>query len=69
VAQTGWKKCAVNDAAAGGAQIGANQSILAVPVSAGVFTVQLDFGVNAFPGADRFVEIAVKPAGRTGPAR
>mgnify|MGYP000184389484 CR=1 FL=1 len=29
----------------------------------GVFTVQLDFGVDAFPGANRFVEIGVKPAG------
>ena len=34
-----------------------------MPVSAGVFTVQLDFGVNAFPGANRFVEIGVRPAG------
>ena len=28
-----------------------------------MFTVQLDFGVNAFPGANRFVEIGVRPAG------
>jgi hypothetical protein len=54
---------ALFDAAAGGAQIGANQDVPAVPVSAGVFTVQLDFGVNAFPGANRFLEIGVKPAG------
>ena len=54
---------ALFDSAAGGAQIGANQTVPAVPVSDGVFTVQLDFGVNAFPGANRFVEIAVKPAG------
>ena len=54
---------ALFDSAAGGAQIGANQGVPAVPVSAGVFTVQLDFGVNAFPGANRFVEIGVKPAG------
>lgn len=31
-----------------------------VQVNAGVFTVQLDFGANAFPGADRFLEIGVK---------
>ena len=32
-----------------------------VQVSAGAFTVQpLDFGANAFPGADRFLEISVR---------
>ena len=41
---------ALFDSAAGAAQIGANQSVSAVPVKDGVFTVQLDFGVNAFPG-------------------
>ena len=46
---------ALFDSTAGGAQIGANQTVPAVPVGAGVFTVQLDFGVNAFPGANRFV--------------
>lgn len=34
-----------------------------VGVSGGVFTVQLDFGVSVFPGADRFLEIGVKPTG------
>jgi hypothetical protein len=51
------------DTAMGGAKIGANQDVPAVQVTAGVFTVQLDFGVDAFPGANRFVEIGVKPAG------
>ena len=50
------------DTVTGGVQIGTNQSVSAVPVKDGVFTVQLDFGVNAFPGANRFVEISVKPA-------
>jgi hypothetical protein len=54
---------ALYDTAAGGAQIGTNQTVSAVPVSDGIFTVQLDFGVTAFPGANRFVEIAVRPAG------
>jgi hypothetical protein len=54
---------ALFDSAAGGAQIGVNQTVPTVPVSDGVFTVQLDFGVNAFPGANRFVEISVRPAG------
>src|SRR5215813_11288114 len=34
-----------------------------VTVSGGVFTVQLDFGVAALPGADRFLEISVRAAG------
>src|SRR5438128_2584417 len=35
----------------------------AVAVTNGIFAVQLDFGANAFPGADRFLEIGVRPAG------
>src|SRR5947207_7247658 len=34
-----------------------------VLVTGGIFTVQLDFGANAFPGTDRFLEIGVRPAG------
>jgi hypothetical protein len=34
-----------------------------VLVTGGIFSVQLDFGVSAFPGADRFLEIGVRPAG------
>lgn len=48
------------DAASGGTQIGATLTRPAVNVSNGVFTVQLDFGASAFPGANRFLEIAVK---------
>ncbi|HEY6119504.1 MAG TPA: hypothetical protein VIV66_06060, partial [Pyrinomonadaceae bacterium] len=33
-----------------------------VPVANGVFSVLLDFGVSAFPGADRFLEVGVRPA-------
>ena len=39
---------------------GAQGNQPAVVVTNGVFTVQLDFGANAFPGADRFLEIGVK---------
>lgn len=35
----------------------------AVLVSNGLFTVALDFGANAFTGADRWLEIAARPAG------
>jgi hypothetical protein len=34
-----------------------------VAVGSGIFTVQLDFGANAFPGADRYLEIGVRPTG------
>ncbi|HJZ79611.1 MAG TPA: tail fiber domain-containing protein, partial [Pyrinomonadaceae bacterium] len=34
-----------------------------VQVSSGVFTVALDYGAAAFSGADRFLEIALRPAG------
>ena len=34
-----------------------------VAVSAGVFTITLDFGANVFSGADRYLEIGVRPAG------
>jgi hypothetical protein len=46
-----------------GSQVGTTINLAAVPVTNGVFTAQLDFGANAFPGADRFLEIGVKPAG------
>src|SRR5918998_60947 len=37
----------------------------AVSVTNGVFTVQLDFGADAFPGAARFLEIGVRNVGDT----
>ncbi len=38
-----------------------------VPVSAGIFTVQLDFGAGAFSGPPRFLEIGVRPAASPDP--
>lgn len=52
-------------AAAGGVPQSTIQR-LNVPVTNGVFSVTLDFGAAAFPGADRFLEIAVKPSGGGG---
>ena len=46
-----------------GTQIGGTITLLTVAVTNGVFTVQPDFTASAFPGADRFVEVGVKPAG------
>src|SRR5947209_19507306 len=38
-----------------------------VAVTGGVFSVLLDFGVSAFPGADRFLEVGIRPGGSGGP--
>ena len=46
-----------------GTQQGSTVSVSNVTVTTGVFTVQLDFGTNAFPGADRFLEISVTSSG------
>src|SRR5258705_11470457 len=45
------------DSLANGTQIGVMQTVPNVAVSAGIFTVQLDFGAAAFPNANRFLEI------------
>jgi hypothetical protein len=37
-----------------------------VPVANGVFSVTLDFGVDAFSGPERFLEIAVRPGNSNG---
>jgi hypothetical protein len=52
------------DAATGGVQIGAPQTISTVAVSNGLFTVNLDFGTGVFEGAARWLSIDVRcPAG------
>jgi hypothetical protein len=37
-----------------------------IAVTGGTFTVQLDFGASAFPGAARFLETRVRPSGGSG---
>ncbi len=51
---------ALYDAPTDGNQIGTSITRPAVNVSNGIFTVSFDFGANAFPGADRYLQIAVK---------
>jgi hypothetical protein len=46
-----------------GAQQGSTVTLPAVQITDGIFTVQLNFGAGVFPGAGRFLEIAVKAAG------
>ena len=53
---------ALYDAVSGPNQVGSTLTNAATPVSNGLFTVTLDFG-NQFPGADRWLEIGVRPNG------
>jgi len=49
-----------------GVQQGATVVRNPVTASVGLFGVQLDFGSNVFSGADRYLEIGVRPAGNGG---
>ena len=53
---------ALFDAAAAGSQLGVTLTRSGVAVAEGVFSVTLDFG-SQFPGANRFLEIRVRPSG------
>lgn len=50
--------------AAGGVQVGSDVSVNSVPTAAGIFNVEIDFGVVPFSGAERFLEVAISPAGQ-----
>src|SRR3989442_4726671 len=50
-----------------GTQIGSTITKSTVMVTSGVFTVDLDFGSSAFPGAGRFLGIAVRATGSLNP--
>ena len=54
---------AVYDASTNGIQIGGTVTISNVPVSAGLFTANLDFGSGVFTGPDRWLQIAVQTNG------
>lgn len=54
------------DALSIGAQQGATVTLEDIAVTNGLFTVQLDFGAAAFPGAARWLEISVRPGASTG---
>ncbi len=57
---------ALFDALSGGAQQGATITRDDVPVTNGVFTVQLDFGATPFNGAARWLQISVRNGASTG---
>lgn len=54
---------ALFESVSGPGKIGQTQTISNVAVTAGVFTVTLDFGASAFPGASRWLEISARPVG------
>ena len=57
---------ALFDAETGGNLIGTAVTRSNISVTNGIFTVQLDFGANAFAtGANRFLQIAVKKTSET----
>lgn len=54
------------DAATVGTQVSSTVTMEDVVVANGVFSVTLDFGTAAFPGANRFLEILVRPGASIG---
>ncbi|MBL8172902.1 MAG: hypothetical protein JNJ50_32555 [Acidobacteria bacterium] len=54
------------DALSVGTQIGSTVTVNNLNVAAGIFTTTLDFGAAAFPGANRWLEISVRPGASTG---
>lgn len=52
------------DAVTVGSQIGSDAAVNGVQAAGGIFAVEVDFGTPPFSGADRFLEIAISPAGQ-----
>lgn len=57
---------ALYDAAVGGAAVGNTQVVNDLSVSAGVFTATLNFGLAAFGGGARYLEVRVRPGASGG---
>ncbi len=54
------------NAPSGGTQIGTDQFANDLNVQNGLFTTAIDFGASVWTGADRYLEIAVRPGSSTG---
>jgi formylglycine-generating enzyme required for sulfatase activity len=50
----------------GGAPVAASLTVINVPVSNGIFTAILDFGLDAFSGSESWLEVAVRRTGVAG---
>lgn len=48
---------------AGGVQVGSTTTALGLPVTNGVFTASISPGTTVFTGSERWLEVAVRPAG------
>lgn len=57
---------ALYDSPANGNKVGSDVMTNSVPVTNGLFCVLLDFGVNAFTGAQRWLETSLRASGETG---
>ena len=55
------------DALTDGTQQGTTVANPAVQATAGIFTVELDFGAGVFDGSARYLEVCVRPAGSPDP--
>ena len=55
------------DALVAGTQVGPTVNRDDVPVSRGLFTVNIDFGTGAFGGGSRYLQIGVRPGSSVGP--
>ncbi len=55
------------DALAGGNQQGSTLALDEVTVTGGLFTVSLNFGASVFSGANRYLEIGIRPGSDSGP--
>lgn len=52
-----------------GNQVGTTIDRVGIPVTNGIFTVELDFGPGVFDGSARFLEIGVRPSGNPTPSQ
>ena len=57
----------LTDASTNGNSVGLSFTVSPVPVSNGLFTTTVSFGSGAFDGSPRWLEIAVRTNGGTGP--